>query len=72
MVVHLLPSGLLTRHLLINRVCIFVGHVIGYIIFGRDTLGVDGESSGATVHEAEFYTCDLSHEYVTINGDYRT
>ena len=23
-------------------------------------------------HEATFYTCDFSHEYVTINGDYRT
>ncbi|KAK6349601.1 hypothetical protein TWF696_005885 [Orbilia brochopaga] len=22
--------------------------------------------------EAKYYTCDLSHEYVTINGDYRT
>jgi glutamate N-acetyltransferase / amino-acid N-acetyltransferase len=21
---------------------------------------------------AEVWTCDLSHEYVTINGDYRT
>lgn len=24
------------------------------------------------VHEAVFWTCDFSHEYVTINGDYRT
>ena len=23
-------------------------------------------------HEAAFWTCDFSHEYVTINGDYRT
>ncbi|CBY00809.1 similar to bifunctional ornithine acetyltransferase/N-acetylglutamate synthase protein [Plenodomus lingam JN3] len=23
-------------------------------------------------HEARFWTCDFSHEYVTINGDYRT
>ncbi|KAL2037313.1 hypothetical protein N7G274_010002 [Stereocaulon virgatum] len=23
-------------------------------------------------HEASYWTCDLSHEYVTINGDYRT
>jgi glutamate N-acetyltransferase/amino-acid N-acetyltransferase len=22
--------------------------------------------------EAVFWTCDFSHEYVTINGDYRT
>ncbi|KAK0926303.1 Arginine biosynthesis bifunctional protein ArgJ, mitochondrial [Friedmanniomyces endolithicus] len=25
-----------------------------------------------TQHEAVFWTCDFSHEYVTINGDYRT
>jgi glutamate N-acetyltransferase/amino-acid N-acetyltransferase len=23
-------------------------------------------------HEELFWTCDFSHEYVTINGDYRT
>jgi len=22
--------------------------------------------------EAVYYTCDFTHEYVTINGDYRT
>ena len=27
---------------------------------------------GAAGQEAVFWTCDLSHEYVTINGDYRT
>lgn len=36
----------------------------------------DGEGAGSsaadTVHEAIFYTCDFSHEYVTINADYRT
>ncbi|EME43299.1 hypothetical protein DOTSEDRAFT_174069 [Dothistroma septosporum NZE10] len=35
----------------------------------------DGEtapSGDKKVHEAVFWTCDFSHEYVTINGDYRT
>lgn len=33
----------------------------------------DGEPiPGNKVHEAVFWTCDFSHEYVTINGDYRT
>ncbi|KAI0471823.1 hypothetical protein GGR56DRAFT_682074 [Xylariaceae sp. FL0804] len=27
---------------------------------------------GTGKEEATYYTCDLSHEYVTINGDYRT
>lgn len=29
-------------------------------------------SEGAGGEEAVFWTCDFSHEYVTINGDYRT
>ena len=29
-----------------------------------------GENGGS--REAEYWTCDFSHEYVTINGDYRT
>ncbi|KAI0490419.1 arginine biosynthesis bifunctional protein ArgJ [Xylaria cf. heliscus] len=29
-------------------------------------------SLGTGTHEAVHWTCDLSHEYVTINGDYRT
>ncbi|KAI0907449.1 arginine biosynthesis bifunctional protein ArgJ [Ustulina deusta] len=29
-------------------------------------------SLGTGAHEAIHWTCDLSHEYVTINGDYRT
>ena len=32
---------------------------------------LDGHDPPA-VHEACYYTCDFSHEYVTINGDYRT
>ena len=32
----------------------------------RVDLGLDGEE------EASYWTCDFSHEYVTINGDYRT
>ena len=32
----------------------------------------EGKASERTVHEAVFWTCDFSHEYVTINGDYRT
>ena len=27
---------------------------------------------GTGSEEAQFWTCDLSHEYVTINGDYRS
>ncbi|EDO15729.1 hypothetical protein Kpol_1073p15 [Vanderwaltozyma polyspora DSM 70294] len=27
---------------------------------------------GTGTEEAQFWTCDISHEYVTINGDYRT
>ena len=30
----------------------------------------DGGEDGG--EEARYYTCDFSHEYVTINGDYRT
>lgn len=33
------------------------------------SLDTDKETNNA---EACYYTCDLSHEYVTINGDYRT
>lgn len=29
-------------------------------------------ADGSESHESVMYTCDLSHEYVTINGDYRT
>ena len=31
----------------------------------------DGGEGGDS-HEAVYWTCDFSHEYVTINGDYRT
>jgi hypothetical protein len=34
-----------TRYILI---CIFIGHTIGYILFGRDTLAHDAEAIGAT------------------------
>lgn len=34
--------------------------------------GESVESSDRRRHEAVFWTCDFSHEYVTINGDYRT
>ncbi|KAG8943069.1 hypothetical protein FRC00_011374, partial [Tulasnella sp. 408] len=27
---------------------------------------------GLGKENAQYYTCDLSHEYVTINGDYRS
>lgn len=27
---------------------------------------------GLGEHETKFWTCDLTHEYVTINGDYRS
>lgn len=31
-----------------------------------------GDAAKQAKHEAVFWTCDFSHEYVTINGDYRT
>ena len=31
-----------------------------------------GGEGGSGVEEASYWTCDFSHEYVTINGDYRT
>jgi glutamate N-acetyltransferase/amino-acid N-acetyltransferase len=36
-----------------------------------DDDGLDG-MEGRKENEAVFWTCDFSHEYVTINGDYRT
>ncbi|KAK3172721.1 hypothetical protein OEA41_006045 [Lepraria neglecta] len=33
---------------------------------------VDLGKGGGREHEASYWTCDFSHEYVTINGDYRT
>ena len=32
----------------------------------------EGANSDGPQHEATYWTCDLSHEYVTINADYRT
>lgn len=32
----------------------------------------DEESEAEGLEEVEYWTCDFSHEYVTINGDYRT
>ena len=32
----------------------------------------DAPASSSTAAEAVYWTCDFSHEYVTINGDYRT
>lgn len=32
----------------------------------------EGAERSRERHEAVFWTCDFSHEYVTINGDYRT
>lgn len=36
---------LTSRYILI---CIFLGHTLGYILFGRDTLAHDEEAAGAT------------------------
>jgi glutamate N-acetyltransferase/amino-acid N-acetyltransferase len=33
---------------------------------------VPGKPTGSAGVEEVFWTCDFSHEYVTINGDYRT
>lgn len=35
-------------------------------------LSDSGDAAKEAKHEAVFWTCDFSHEYVTINGDYRT
>ena len=32
----------------------------------------DGKGVGQDVEEAVYWTCDLTHEFVTINGDFRT
>ena len=32
----------------------------------------NGEGLEGKVKKAVFWTCDLSHEYITINADYRT
>ena len=45
----------------------------GSIVFSRDTTVTPNLvklARGAA--EATVYTCDLSHEYVTINADYRS
>lgn len=33
---------------------------------------LDGGGAVESKEEVEYWTCDFSHEYVTINGDYRT
>ncbi|KAI9807309.1 MAG: hypothetical protein M1833_000052 [Piccolia ochrophora] len=38
----------------------------------RDGEGDGDEDEGRHTEEAVYWTCDFSHEYVTINGDYRT
>ena len=32
----------------------------------------DGKAGGQDIEEAVYWTCDLTHEFVTINGDFRT
>lgn len=32
----------------------------------------DGKGAGQDIKEAMYWTCDLTHEFVTINGDFRT
>jgi N-acetylglutamate synthase/N-acetylornithine aminotransferase len=32
----------------------------------------DGKGAGQDVEETAYWTCDLTHEFVTINGDFRT
>ncbi|PPJ59382.1 hypothetical protein CBER1_06903 [Cercospora berteroae] len=38
----------------------------------RDEPAINDDGKERMTHEAVFWTCDFSHEYVTINGDYRT
>ncbi|KAN0061836.1 Arginine biosynthesis bifunctional protein ArgJ, mitochondrial [Thecaphora frezii] len=38
----------------------------------RISIDLQGGSSGESGHKARFWTCDLSKEYVAINGDYRS
>ena len=39
--------------------------------FERPEVGIDVHL-GAGDAQATVWTCDLTHEYITINGDYRT
>jgi glutamate N-acetyltransferase/amino-acid N-acetyltransferase len=39
---------------------------------GRSSLSNEVFREGQKTWETVFWTCDFSHEYVTINGDYRT
>lgn len=39
---------------------------------GVSTTTTAANNEQETEEEAVYWTCDLSHEYITINGDYRT
>lgn len=41
-------------------------------ILSAEDLVIDIDLGTSGTHESVFWTCDFSHEYVTINGDYRS
>ncbi|ORY79979.1 hypothetical protein BCR37DRAFT_394045 [Protomyces lactucae-debilis] len=41
-------------------------------ILAMEDLAIEVTLGTGAGHEATYWTCDFSHEYVTINGDYRT
>lgn len=41
-------------------------------ILAAEDLEIDIDLGANGTHESVFWTCDFSHEYVTINGDYRS
>ncbi|GAP93219.1 putative arginine biosynthesis bifunctional protein [Rosellinia necatrix] len=70
--VSLVPAdGSAPLKLLVNGVPEAVDETRAAEILHHDTIEVV-LSLGTGSHEAVHWTCDLSHEYVTINGDYRT
>lgn len=70
--VSLIPAdGSAELKLLVNGVPEAVDETRAAEILQHDNIEVV-LSLGTGSHEAVHWTCDLSHEYVTINGDYRT
>ncbi|KAI1824163.1 arginine biosynthesis bifunctional protein ArgJ [Xylaria intraflava] len=70
--VSLIPGdGSAELKLLVNGVPESVNETRAAEILDQDNLSIV-ISLGTGSHEAVHWTCDMSHEYVTINGDYRT
>ena len=71
--VSFVPSdGSQALKLLVNGEPEFVDEARAAEILREEDLEVLVELSNKKGHEAVYWTCDFSHEYVTINADYRT